>query len=102
MRITPWESWPARLALIRWSETTSARSGGVPAASKMRRLIASKRSAGTVGTALLRSRVRAAYHAAGALTATPDGRHKIGPEREGTHGLRLRTTDPPPPRARTV
>src|SRR5215467_7078041 len=37
MRITPCESWPARLDATRWSATCSAMSVGAPAASKMRR-----------------------------------------------------------------
>src|SRR5215470_305016 len=37
MRITPCESWPARLDATRWSATCSAMSAGAPAASKMRR-----------------------------------------------------------------
>src|SRR5262249_44580520 len=37
MRITPCESWPARLDATRWSATCAAMSVGAPAASKMRR-----------------------------------------------------------------
>src|SRR5579864_3944601 len=45
----PCESWPARLASMQWRMTTSASSGGVPAATSSAAPIACSRSAGMRG-----------------------------------------------------
>src|SRR3954447_14172097 len=54
MAITPWESWPARLALTQPLATASASSSEAPAARRSAALMRVRRSAWTIGMAFPR------------------------------------------------